>query len=173
MTTFPGVRKPRVVNPVSPMRTGAATGIARPGGVIRQLPEGWGVVRQRISRTMLAGLALLTVAGVGIFQVLQTSNVASTGYEVRRLEGERANLDADIRLLEAQLASSANLEYLRKASTERLGMAPAQDRLRIAVDTPAPDVVPLPRRYVPEVESRPAPQRSWWDSVIDALPGRR
>lgn len=173
MTTFPGVRKPRVANPVSPMRTGAATGIARPGGVIRQLPEGWGVVRRRISRTMLAGLSLLTVAGVGIFQVLQTSNVASTGYEVRRLESERANLDAEIRLLEAQLASSANLEYLRKTSTERLGMAPAQDRLRIAVDTPAPDVVPLPRRYVPEVEGRPAPERSWWDSLIDALPGLR
>ncbi len=173
MTTFPGVRRPRVANPVSPMRTGAATGITRPGGVIRQLPEGWGVVRRRISRTMLAGLALLTVAGVGIFQVLQTSNVANTGYEVRRLEAERADLDAEIRLLEAQLASSANLEYLRKTSSERLGMAPAKDRLRIAVDTAAPDVVPLPRRYVPEVEARPAPRRSWWDSVIEALPGLR
>lgn len=173
MTSLPGVRKPRVSNPVSPMRTGAATGIARPGGVIRQLPEGWGVVRQRISRTMLAGLALLTVAGVGIFQVLQTSNVASTGYEVRRLEGERTDLDAEIRLLEAQLASSANLEYLRKTASERLGMTPATNRLRISVDTPAPDVVPLPRRYVPVVEEQPAPERSWWDTFIDAIPGRR
>lgn len=173
MTSLPGVRKPRVPNPVSSMRTGAATGIARPGGVIRQLPEGWGVVRRRVSRTMLAGLALLTVAGVGIFQVLQTSNVASAGYEVRRLEGERAELDAEIRLLEAQLASSANLEYLRKAASERLGMAPAQDRLRIPVDTPAPGVVPLPRRYVPAVEGQPAPGRSRWDTFIDAIPGVR
>lgn len=173
MTSLPGVRKPRVSNPVSPMRTGAATGIARPGGVIRQLPEGWGVVRQRISRTMLAGLALLTVAGVGIFQVLQTSNVASTGYEVRRLEGERTTLDAEIRLLEAQLASSANLEYLRKTASERLGMTPATTRLRISVDTPAPEVVPLPRRYVPVIEEQPAPERSWWDTFIDAIPGLR
>ncbi|MBM4410274.1 MAG: hypothetical protein FJ037_02940 [Chloroflexi bacterium] len=173
MTSLPNVRKPRVSNPVSPMRTGAATVIARPGGVIRQLPEGWGVVRQRISRTMLAGLALLTVAGVGIFQVLQTSNVASTGYEVRRLEGERTDLDAEIRLLEAQLASSANLEYLRKTASERLGMTPAANRLRISVDTPAPDVVPLPRRYVPVVEEQPAPERSWWDTFVDAIPGRR
>lgn len=173
MTSLPGVRKPRVSNPVSPMRTGTATGIARPGGVIRQLPEGWGVVRQRISRTMLAGLALLTVAGVGIFQVLQTSNVASTGYEVRRLEDERATLDAETRLLEAQLASSANLEHLRKTASERLGMAPANDRLRITVDTPAPAVVPLPRRYVPVVEDRPAPDGSWWDTLIDAIPGVR
>ena len=171
MTSLPGVRKPRVANPVSPMRTGAATGIVRPGGVIRQLPEGWGVIRQRISRTMLAGISLLAVAGVGIFQVLQTSNVASTGYEVRRLESERTNLDAEIRLLEAQLASSANLEHLRKTASERLGMAPATDRLRITVDTPAPQVIPLPRRYVPIVEGGPAPSRSWWDSVIDAIPG--
>ena len=171
MTTLPGVRRPRVPHPVSPMRTGAATGVARPGGVIRQLPEGWGVVRRRISRTMFAGMALLTVAGVGIFQVLQTSNVASTGYEVRRLEGERGQLDAEIRLLEAQLASSANLEHLRKAASERLGMAPAKDRIRIDVDTPAPHVVPLPRRYVPAVESQPVPEGSWWDSIVGAVPG--
>lgn len=173
MTSLPSVRKPRVANPVSGMRTGVATGGARPGGVIRQLPEGWGVVRQRISRTMLAGLALLSVAVVGIFQVLQTSNVASTGYEVRRLEGERTDLDAEIRLLEAQLASNANLEYLRKSASERLGMAPPVDRIRISVDTPAPQVVPLPRRYVPVVAEQPAPQRSWWDAVIDAIPGLR
>lgn len=173
MTSLPSTRKPRVPNPVSPMRAGTATGVTRPGGVIRQLPEGWGVVRRRISRTMLAGLALLAVAAVGIVQVLQTSNVASTGYEVRRLEGERADLDAQIRLLEAQLASNANLEHLRKTSSERLGMVPAKERVRISVDTPAPDVVPLPRRYVPAVEERPAPKRSWWDSVIDAIPGVR
>ncbi len=173
MATLPGVRPPRVPNPVSPMRTGAATGNARPSGVIRQLPEGWGVVRQRISRTMVAAIALMTVAGVGIFQVLQTSNVANTGYEVRRLEGERAHLDAEIRLLEAQLASSANLEHLRRTASERLGMAPATERLRISVDTPAPSVVPLPRRYVPTVESHPVPEGSWWDSIISAAPGVR
>lgn len=173
MTSLPGVRKPRVANPVSPMRAGTATGVARTGGVIRQLPEGWGVIRQRISRTMLAGIALLTVAGVGIFQVLQTSNVASTGYEVRRLETERSQLDSEIRLLEAELASSANLEYLRKSASDRLGMLPAKERMQVSVDTPAPEVVPLPRRYVPTVEPRPAPKGSWWDSVIGAIPGLR
>ena len=171
MTSLPSVRKPRVTNPISPMRTGAATGIARPSGVIRQLPEGWGVVRRRISRTMFAAIAMLTVAGVGIFQVLQTSNVASTGYAVRRLESERTELDSEIRLLEAQLASSANLEHLRRTASERLGMAPAGERLRITVDTPAPEVVPLPRRYISAVEEREGPEGSWWDSVMGAIPG--
>ena len=171
MSSLPNVRRPRVANPISPMRTGAATGIARPSGVIRQLPEGWGVVRRRISRTMFAAIALLTVAGVGIFQVLQTSNVASTGYAVRRLESERTELDSEIRLLEAQLASSANLEHLRRIASDRLGMAPANDRLHVSVDTPAPEVVPLPRRYIPTVEERTGPEGSWWDSVMGAIPG--
>src|SRR5690606_9694747 len=134
---------------------GASTGTRRIAAPARPLPSGWGVVRRRVSGTMIVALALLAVASAGIFQVLQTSRVAEVGYALRDLETERVSLDANIRLLEARIASSSNLEHLHEQAVDRLAMVPAQDTLRITVDVSAPSVVPLPRRYVetPEREA--------------------
>ncbi|MEX2446370.1 MAG: hypothetical protein WD734_03440 [Dehalococcoidia bacterium] len=137
----------------------------------RPLPDKWGVARRRLSRLMLVSIALLLVAAVGLFQVLQTSRVAAIGYDVRALELERQALDADIRLLEGQIASSSNLEALRNEATTRLGMVAPEARVRVGVDTPAPAVVPLPRRYVPLYEPATPPDVSWWEDFFDRVPG--
>ena len=39
-----------------------------------------------IPRTLLAGLALLVAAAVGLLQVMQTSEAATAGYQLRALE---------------------------------------------------------------------------------------
>lgn len=150
--------------------------VPRPGQpalprAVRPMPEGWGVARRRVSGFTLASVALLAVGVVGLVQVLQTTQVAATGYEVRALEREQQDLDADIRLLEAQIASSSNLEQIQKDATTRLGMVRADQKVRVAVDVPAPAIIPLPRRYVPVQEEQEAPGVAWWERVLGVIPG--
>ena len=143
---------------------------AMPSGA-RPMPEGWGVTRRRVSRFTLASFALLAVALLGLVQVLQTTQVAETGYEVRALEREQQNLNADIRLLEAQIASSSNLEQIQKDATTRLSMVRPAQKVRVAESVPAPSIIPLPRRYVPAQEREAPPPVSWWERVMGIVPG--
>ena len=138
---------------------------------LRPMPAQWGVARRRISRMTLASIALLTLAVVGLFQVLQTTQVAATGYQVVALERDQRNLDADIRMLESQIAASSNLEQIQKDATTRLGMVRAQDRVRVAEDVPAPGIVPLPRRYVPTLAREAPPGVAWWERVLGVITG--
>lgn len=167
MAAIPGFRRARATVAHGPAPVHA--GDVERGG--RALPDGWGVARPRLSRTMTAALALLAVAVVGLTQVLQTSSVAATGWNIRTMEAERQDLDSENRLLEARLAQNANLDHLRRTAAERLGMVPAGDTVKIKVDAEAPNVVPLPRRYVTPVEPREAPKRTWWEAVLGAIPG--
>jgi hypothetical protein len=137
----------------------------------RELPRGRGVVRRRISGFAIISVALLLIAGVGLLQVLQTSWITTVGYQVRALEVERQSLDSEIRVLEAQIAASTNLDQLHQQAVQRLGMAPPEERMRIAVDVSAPHGMPLPRRYVEEPVLEPPPERAWWEAVMSRLPG--
>lgn len=150
---------------------GARASTSRPAIGARPLPADWGVVRRRISRLMVVALALLMLASVGLFQVLQTTRVTAVGYEVGTLEHEHQALEADIRLLEAQIASSSNLEHLEQDATTRLGMVPAPSRVTVSVDVPAPAVVPLPRRYVVSPTHEALPGTSWWEDLLGKVPG--
>src|SRR5690606_28108902 len=118
----------------------------------RTLPERRGVSRKRFSRPTVSSVALRAVGALGLVQVLPARRIATGGYDVRALEVERQSLSSEIRVLETQIAASTNLEHLRSEAIERLGMVPANERIRINVDVPAPNSVPLPRRYVPDQE---------------------
>ncbi len=137
----------------------------------RALPRGRGVIPRRFSRLTIISVALLAIAVVGLVQVLQTSRIATIGYDVRALELERQSLSAEIRVLETEIASSTNLDFLRSEAIGRLGMVPAGDRVRMSVDVPAPGSVPLPRRYVPDQQYEALPTPSWWESLLGKLPG--
>jgi hypothetical protein len=123
------------------------------------------------SRLLLAGVVLLTVAGFGLLQVLQTSQVASTGYELRTLQATRAQLEAENRLLEARIAERSQLDLLRSAAVNDLGMVDPEGSLSISVPVAAPDAVPLPRRYVDEQPPLEASEPSLWERIVDRLPG--
>ena len=170
MASIPHSAPPRVV----PQR--AAAPLPRTGqhpipSAARPMPDGWGVTRRRISRFTIASFALLTVAVVGLVQVLQTTHVAATGYEVRALEREQQDLDADIRSLEAQIASSSNLDRIQKDAMTRLGMVRPAQSVRVSEDVAAPALVPLPRRYVPTQEHLDPPAIAWWERVLGIIPG--
>lgn len=170
MVSLPGAQRgPQLgVPPVAAPARGRRA-VERNAG--RELPSGRGVVRRRMSTFAIISVALLLIAGVGLLQVLQTSWITSVGYHVRTLELERQALQAEIRVLESEIAASTNLQQLHDQAVDRLGMLPPEDRLRIAVDVSAPSAVPLPRRYVEEPEVEPPPEPAWWETVIARLPG--
>jgi cell division protein FtsB len=146
-----------VLPQIGPRRSGAAAPrIAHP----RHLPG-----------TLLAGVALLILAAVGLLQVLQTSRATTAGYQLRDLENERQTLSAEIRLLESGIAQQVRVDEVHKAAVERLGMVPPQQTLHIAVDTPAPPSMPLPDRYVVEPQPLESPSLSIWEQFLRKLPG--
>jgi hypothetical protein len=124
-----------------------------------------------IPRTLLAGLALLFAATVGLLQVLQTSEAATAGYQLRALERERADLSAQVRSLEAQIAQTANEGHMRELAMARLGMVPAANKVTVKVDAEAPALPALPERYVVRPQSTPLPRMAWWEQILRFLPG--
>jgi hypothetical protein len=114
---------------------------------------------------------LAAVGGVGLLQVFQTSRAASMGYELTALERERAQLSAEVRLLEAEIAQAIHVDHIRQEATTRLGMVRPQQTIQVAVSAPAPRVVPLPERYIAPVEAPPAPkQHAWWENLLLGAP---
>lgn len=135
----------------------------------RALPR---IVRPKhLPGTLIAGVALLIVAAVGLLQVLQTSRAATAGYELRALEDQRQALSAEVRLLESQIAQQVRVEQVRKTAVERLGMVPPEQTLHITVDQPAPASIPLPERYVVDPQPLEAPSLSIWEQLLRRLPG--
>ncbi|MGE0228605.1 MAG: hypothetical protein AB7I38_07335 [Dehalococcoidia bacterium] len=126
---------------------------------------------RHISGTLLAGIAVLVVAGVGLLQVLQTSRAATAGYELRALENERQGLSAEVRLLEAEIARQTRVEQVRRTAIDRLGMVPPQRTIHIAVGVTAPSSVPLPERYVVQPQRIQTPPLSIWERFLRRLPG--
>ena len=128
---------------------------------------------QRIGhfRQILLVSLLLGVAILGLLQVLQTSQVASAGFELRTLQAQRSQLESEIRLLEAGIAENARLTGLHHEAITRLGMIQPQKVLRLSVHEAAPHGVPLPRRYInapPPIEQE---QIAWWEPLLERIPG--
>ncbi|HRC61932.1 MAG: hypothetical protein K1X87_11350 [Dehalococcoidia bacterium] len=126
---------------------------------------------RHIPGTLLAGLALLILAGVGLLQVLQTSRAATAGYELRSLENEQQTLSAEVRLLEAQIAQQTRVEQIRRTAVDRLGMVPPQQTVHIAVGVTAPSSMPLPERYVVQPQHVETPPLSIWERFLRRIPG--
>lgn len=120
-------------------------------------------------RAMLiaAGLA---VVGAGLLQVVQTSNVTTTGYEIQGLEETRLEWDARVHQLEAEVASLASLDRIEREARGRLGMVPAERRLYMEVNVPVPPQQLLPTRFAPAEQPEESSSGSWWQDLLDLLP---
>lgn len=126
---------------------------------------------QRVPLLLLSGVTLIAVAAVGLFQVFQSSRVATIGYDLHALEQERTALAAELRLIEADIAQASPLEQIREQAVERLGMVLPEETLRIAVDVPRPRVIPMPERYVVASAPVDVPSAAWWERLLRRLPG--
>lgn len=113
------------------------------------LPPGQAFGRTLSSRRSLAIAAALALGFAGL-QVNQFSRVTTTGYAIGTLERERAEKQAEVHGLEAEVARLSSLARVDWEARTRLGMVPATRRLYIAVNQPLPQEQTLPTRYLPE-----------------------
>ena len=127
----------------------------------------------RIVHCLIVLLALAALAGLGQLQVFQSSQTAATGYRVRALESESAQLSAHVRTLEAEIAEMTRIEDVEAAAKERLGMVPPSATIQVAVGVAAPNTLSLPERYVAPREVPPAVDVSWWERLLESLAGLR
>src|SRR5579859_3071208 len=107
-----------------------------------------GAERRQRQRS-IAGIlvAIAAAAGVALFYLSQSTNVAAVGYEIDALRGQIAALKADQQQLELQIgAARAPIQILQRA-THQLGLTPLDSsavmfvvpRGGVAAASPSPD----------------------------------
>jgi cell division protein FtsL len=120
-------------------------------------------------RPVLLG-AFLTIALVGLLQVVQTSDATTTGYSLRRLEQDRLDRQAQVHQLEAEVAALTSMERIEGEARGRLGMTAPDDVLSLEVHKQPPAQQLIPRRFAPEVEKSTSETGSWWQALLRLLP---
>lgn len=118
-------------------------------------------------RPLLLG-AFLVIAGVGLLQVLQTSDATTSGYNLRELEQQRLDWQARVHEIEAEIASLTSMQRIEQEARGRLGMAPPERVLTLEVHTEPPAQQLVPQRYL--MEEPPAETSSWQSRLLRLLP---
>ncbi|MBX5444607.1 hypothetical protein [Sphaerobacter sp.] len=127
------------------------------------------VRRERRRYVSLNGAALVIVAGVavsviGILYLIQTSHVASLGYELSRIERERNELAMENARLGYLVAEQESLEQVERVATQELGMRPLTRYRFLEVQAPAEEELPPPPTPTPDAETL-------WERVWRGLTG--
>src|SRR5262245_22109030 len=92
-------------------------------------------------RIGIPGVAILAagfVAAAALLPVAQTSITTEAGAEIRRLEVQRADIQARINTAQADVATLASSERIDREARGRLGMAPAARSTYVTFTQPAP-----------------------------------
>src|SRR5262245_39497145 len=90
--------------------------------------------------------AFVAATAIALLQVLQSRSFPNTGQKMQRLEADRADLTAQVRTLEAEVAALSSLDRTERAARERLGMVPARrsDFVSVTVEAPSGPLLPRP-----------------------------
>ena len=126
--------------------------------------------RRLPGRSGLTALLPTTVAFVSLASLLllvQTSRVASAGYDIERLQEIREEWKQKNYQLEYETAALKSLDRIEREATIRLKMVPATQHVYLKVDLPSqakltPEIHP-PTHDEPGSENEPA---GWWGKLI-------
>ena len=120
------------------------------------------------SAGMVAAAAL--VAGAALLPVVQSSSATTAGYEIRRLERQRADLQAAIYNAQTEIAELGSLDRIDREARGRLGMVPAQQVVVVRVAEPAPSGWHVPARFLPpEDRAQPAKPKRGLLALLEKL----
>ncbi len=115
-------------------------------------------------------IALIAMGLAAFLPLLLSSHDTTTGHNIRELEGQRDDWQAQTHELEADIASLAALDRIEKEARERLHMQEPEEKLYITVDVAAPEDQPIPARFLPPPRQPVEEHQSWWQSLLDLLP---
>jgi cell division protein FtsL len=117
-------------------------------------------------------LMAVLVATAALLPVVQSSNLTTTGYEIRALEQRRSDLQAAIYNAQVDIARLGSLERVEREARGRLGMVPAERAISVQVNVPPPAPRQIPARYVPQPPPAPARPTGLWERLLARLPFR-
>ncbi|HWQ29204.1 MAG TPA: septum formation initiator family protein [Dehalococcoidia bacterium] len=130
------------------------------------------IVGPRVRLRTVGGAALAILVLASLWQVLQTSDATTTGFEIQRLERQRDTLQAQVHSLEAEVAELSSLSRIDREARDRLGLVPPARTVYLNVDQPVPERQGIPTRYQPAPVDDAAltpPPESWWRGMLRAL----
>ncbi len=113
----PATTKSRLRTPPRP-----AVGTIRPRPAALEWQESSLPLLGRLRAAGWLPTALLAVSVVALVYLLQTSGVATTGYDIQRLQVERAEWQLRNEQLRLELAKLRSLTWVESEATGRLGM---------------------------------------------------
>lgn len=130
------------------------------------------IIGPRFRPRTVAGASLAILVLASLWQVLQTSDATTTGFEIQRLERQRDTLQAQVHSLEAEVAELSSLSRIDREARDRLGLVPPARTVYLKVDQPVPERQGIPTRYQPapvEDAALAPPPESWWRGMLRAL----
>lgn len=123
---------------------------------------------KRMSRALLLVLGLLAMLPPAY--LLQTGGALTTGYEIQKLERERASWANRNQQLEAEIARARSLAWIEHEAVHRLGMQRPAQALAVRMDTaPAPRESRLLRRGAEPVPAQPIKDGPSWSAALAAI----
>ena len=136
------------------------------GGSARMLA---GPTVRRPGRLLLLVLLLLGMAPPAY--LLQTGGAITTGYEIQKLERERAAWMNRNQQLEVEIARARSLTYVEHEAVYRLGMQRPPQQTVVRVDTPIPDQTEarLLRRGEEPLPAVPVDEGPGWIQALSSL----
>ena len=126
---------------------------------------------RRPGRLMLLVLLLLALAPPAY--LLQTGGALTTGYEIQKLERERAAWLNRNQQLEVEIARARSLAWVEHEAIYRLGMQRPTQAMVIQVDAPVPSRAEtrLLRRGSEPTPAAPVEEGPGWLEALGALTG--
>lgn len=112
-----------------------------------------------MNAALLFAVVALAITVVGLLYLIQTAQVASLGYEVTRLERERAAAALENQQLTYTVANFESLPRVEQIAVNSLDMQPVDDYAFLIVPLPPRDDLPLPS--VEEQAEQSFAQRVW------------
>jgi hypothetical protein len=113
--------------------------------------------------------AMAVVGFSAMLPVLQSSWTTTRGFETQDLEAREAQLNGDIRQLEADVANLTSLSRIERRA-QAIGLVPGGTPLYVEVDEAGPAPAKIPSELLPELARESDEPDSLWRSLISRVP---
>lgn len=123
---------------------------------------------RRMSRALLLVLAMMALLPPAY--LLQTGGALSTGYEIQKLERERAIWGNRNQQLEAEIARARSLIWVEHEAVHRLGMRRPDSQLIVRMDSvPPARETRILRRGAEPLPAQPLQEGPSWSDALNAV----
>ncbi|MCH7522270.1 MAG: cell division protein FtsL [Chloroflexi bacterium] len=115
-------------------------------------------------------ISALVIGAAALIPLVQSSIATTTNGNVRLLEQQRDDWQAQTQELELDVATMAGLNRIENEAREGLKMVEPKETRYITVPVEAPAPRRLPSRYLPPTADEREAEPSAWKKLLDWLP---